>query len=352
MATLNKKNEIYTSKIKGYLWGLAAAWTIVIALSLAWNVVHMKQQLLELARIEARVAFTKDVIYRRWNALHGGVYVPQTQITPGNPYLADILDRDITTPSGKRLTLMNPAYMTRQSHELMQKEQGLKGHITSLNPIRPENAADAWETTALKTFEQGNVETSSLDWIDGNEYMRLMRPLVTEKSCLQCHARQGYREGNIRGGISAAVPMEPLRTIEQSNIIRIFSAHAFLWFVGLIGLRIGALQLLRSEHERLQAAAELVESNIKLKEENTERKKAEEVREKLVHELQEALAQVKQLSGFLPICASCKKIRDDKGYWNQIETYISNHSEAEFSHGLCPDCAQKYTEEIHKKLRK
>jgi hypothetical protein len=66
---------------------------------------------------------------------------------------------------------------------------------------------------------------------------------------------------------------------------------------------------------------------------------------KVIAELQDALAKVKTLSGFLPICASCKKIRDDKGYWNQIEAYISEHTEAEFSHGICPECAEKmYTE--------
>jgi len=59
-------------------------------------------------------------------------------------------------------------------------------------------------------------------------------------------------------------------------------------------------------------------------------------------ELEKALEKVNVLSGFLPICASCKKIRDDKGYWNLLEDYISNHSEAEFSHGICPDCIMKY----------
>jgi AmiR/NasT family two-component response regulator len=58
-------------------------------------------------------------------------------------------------------------------------------------------------------------------------------------------------------------------------------------------------------------------------------------------ELQEALAKVKTLSGLLPICASCKKIRDDQGYWRQIEEYIRDHSEADFSHGICPDCKKK-----------
>ncbi len=71
------------------------------------------------------------------------------------------------------------------------------------------------------------------------------------------------------------------------------------------------------------------------------RKKTEEEREKLIKDLTEAMAEVKTLSGLLPICASCKKIRDDKGYWNQIEEYIRDHSEAEFSHSICPECAKK-----------
>jgi hypothetical protein len=63
-------------------------------------------------------------------------------------------------------------------------------------------------------------------------------------------------------------------------------------------------------------------------------------KEKLIGELKEALAKVKTLSGLLPICSSCKKIRDDKGYWNQIETYIRERSEADFTHGICPKCAK------------
>ena len=73
----------------------------------------------------------------------------------------------------------------------------------------------------------------------------------------------------------------------------------------------------------------------------TERKQAENERERLIYELKQALTKVKTLSGMLPICASCKKIRDDKGYWNQIETYIKNHSEADFTHSICPDCRSR-----------
>ncbi len=72
-----------------------------------------------------------------------------------------------------------------------------------------------------------------------------------------------------------------------------------------------------------------------------ERKTALRERERLIQELQEALATVKKLSGLLPICASCKRIRDDQGSWNQLEEYIHDHSEAVFSHGICPECAKK-----------
>ena len=78
----------------------------------------------------------------------------------------------------------------------------------------------------------------------------------------------------------------------------------------------------------------------------TERKLAEGEREKLIGDLRNALSKVKQLSGLLPICACCKKVRDDKGYWRQLEAYIRDHSEADFSHGICPECARKEYPEL------
>jgi FixJ family two-component response regulator len=105
-------------------------------------------------------------------------------------------------------------------------------------------------------------------------------------------------------------------------------------------------EALKKSHDELEQkvrerTAELVEANGALTAEVAQRKRAEEEREKLIRQLQAALAEVKTLSGLLPICASCKKIRDDKGYWSQIEEYIRRHSDAEFTHGLCPDCAEK-----------
>lgn len=74
----------------------------------------------------------------------------------------------------------------------------------------------------------------------------------------------------------------------------------------------------------------------------SEQKRADEERQQLIKKLSDALRQVKTLNGLLPICASCKRIRDDKGYWQQVETYICSHSNASFTHGICPECVQKF----------
>jgi hypothetical protein len=86
-----------------------------------------------------------------------------------------------------------------------------------------------------------------------------------------------------------------------------------------------------------------IEMELSLAQEEIERRKqAEAERDKVIEELKKAISEVKTLRGFLPICCICKNIRDDQGYWNQIESYIRDHSEAEFTHGLCPECAQKH----------
>lgn len=109
-----------------------------------------------------------------------------------------------------------------------------------------------------------------------------------------------------------------------------------------------ALQKSYNELERRveERTADLARANDKLKRQIVERRKAEKEKEDLIIDLKKALGEVKKLGGLLPICASCKKIRDDKGYWNQLEDYIRKHSEAEFSHSVCPECARKLYPEL------
>ena len=241
--------------------------TALLGASLAWNVSQIRDRTLDGALIQARVAYEKDIVFRRWNNQHGGIYV-DARVTPPNPYLADTPERDITTPSGKPLTLVNPAYMTRQIYELEAKVSGLHGHITSLEPMREQNAPDPWEREALEAFTRGVDEVHGVQSMEGAEHMRLMRPLITEAGCLSCHHERGYELGKPWGGISVSVPMRELRTIEWKGILTVIIAHLALWLVGIAGVAVGGRSLLaserslrRAEEEARTAAQRLGESN-------------------------------------------------------------------------------------------
>jgi diguanylate cyclase (GGDEF)-like protein len=152
--------------------------------------------------------------------------------------------------------------MTRQVNELTMEMGDFQGHITSLNPIRPENRPDPWETDALKKFERGTKESVSIEMTSGKEYFRFMRPFVTEKACLKCHAIQGYKEGDIRGGISVSIPMEPLRAIERSRMVELTIAHGFLWMIGLVGIGAGTKRLRNQTLLREKLEEELLSLSI------------------------------------------------------------------------------------------
>ncbi len=252
------KTKAQPIRLKKYFWAAVGVWTAVIAAVFVWNYVQLRPGILDMARIEARTSFEKDVFYRKWNAMHGGVYVPVTENTPPNPYLSHVPERDINTLSGRSLTLINPAYMTRQVHELTEGGFKNKGHITSLNPLNPHNAADPWEREALKALHRGATEVSSVIEIKGEAHMRLMRACITEKECLKCHAAQGYKEGDIRGGISVSVPLSSYFRIERQNMIASFVGYGLLLLLGLVGLGWVTWRLEQSMHKR-----HLVEEQIK-----------------------------------------------------------------------------------------
>jgi len=240
-------------------------WTLLIALSLWWNTSHIHRTIRELALVSARAAFEKDLLYRQWATLHGGVYVPVSEKTPPNPYLAGIPERDITTPSGRPLTLMNPAYMTRQVHELGQDLHQPSGHITSLKPIRPENTPDQWERQALETFERGAAEVSSVESMEGWPSLRFMRPLKVTAGCLKCHASQGYKEGDIRGGISVAVFLKDYEDLAQPHQREELLAHGTLWALGLLSFGLGTRQIQKRRRERDQAQVALRKSETRFR---------------------------------------------------------------------------------------
>ncbi|MDR0577770.1 MAG: response regulator [Candidatus Accumulibacter sp.] len=265
--------------MSAYIIAVLAFWTLCVGVSFWINIDRTHRYVEEAARLRARTAFEKDIAYRRWNSHLGGVYAKVTEITPPNPYLAWNLDRDIKGPKGETLTMVNPAYMTRIVHELGQPSSGIIGHITSKKPIRPGNKADPWESKALTLLEgdQGLKEFSELQMMDGKPYLRLIGPLVTEESCLACHASQGYKVGEQRGGISVSVPMTPFLTQAHSTVVFLGASHLGLWLFGVVCSCVGGRRLTTYLRERDQAEGQLRDLTQEL-EERVERRTQDVVR--------------------------------------------------------------------------
>ena len=206
---------------------ISAIWILLIAISCTWNIVSSAEANRDLAVETSRRLFEQIVITRAWNAGHGGVYVPVTEDTQPNEYLDDPM-REIIIDENLTLTKINPAFMTRQVSEASSETQGVRFRITSLNPIRPDNKPTDLEAEALHEFDRGVGEFHRTLGGGKEREFFYMAPLITEASCLPCHAQQGYVVGNIRGGISVIQPL-PVDS-QAATIIVLFSV------VGVIGL--------------------------------------------------------------------------------------------------------------------
>lgn len=235
----NRDMEKDNKRINYLFVSFIAGLTILLGSSLFSEIKDEFRLADEYALIEGKASYNKDLLYRRWASIHGGVYVPMTGATPPNPALSHIPDRDITSEYGVKLTLVNPAYMTRQVHEISGGQYGVKGHITSLNPIRSENRPDEWETRALHLFESGESEYSSVENIDGMKHLRFMRAMTVEQNCLKCHAAQGYKVGDIRGGISVSVPMDLYDKIAARHIKKLIAKYSLVYAVILLFVGLG-----------------------------------------------------------------------------------------------------------------
>ncbi|MFC1841256.1 ATP-binding protein [Thermodesulfobacteriota bacterium] len=201
---------------------LTILWFIIVMVSAMANIYLADDHAETIAIEQARTMFNQIVLTRNWNALHGGVYVPITKSTQPNIYLKSN-ERDVVTRQGTKLTMINPAFMTRQLSELATEAKGVQFHITSLNPIRPENAPAKWENAALESFEQGCKEIAEFLYKEGLH--RYMAPLYTTKGCLKCHIDQGYKLGDIRGGISITHHVREILTNRGDMIIMTILVH-------------------------------------------------------------------------------------------------------------------------------
>jgi len=199
-----------------------------------------------------RAYFQNIVLTRSWNALYGGVFVEKKDGMKSNPYLEN---PDIHTVDGKVYTKKNPALMTREISEMADREGLFRFHITSLNPLNPNNKADPFETQSLKMFNLGEKENSITVKEKNKSFFRYMAPLLVKASCLNCHAKQGYKIGDIRGGISVTMDVTDTRkTVQFQNFV--ITALSILTAVFLLGI---IFFFVRKLNRRLSEAYERIE---------------------------------------------------------------------------------------------
>lgn len=256
-ALLNDSQK--NKNVKNIFILILVAWSIIVSASFFWNMFNEQQQTMRLAHKDAIANFNKDQAFRLWASSHGGVYVPVTEKTPPNKHLSHLKERDISTPSGKQLTLMNPAYMVRQMMDDYSQLYGIKGRIVSTKPFNKNNTPDSWEHKALKHFEQGSKEITEISTIDDIPYLRIIRPMVTQKGCLKCHGFQGYQVDDIRGGVGVSISLQPYFDEQQISIIKFFISHALIWLIGLAGISIFYIRTKENAQREAHTQTELLQ---------------------------------------------------------------------------------------------
>ncbi|MCB1850576.1 MAG: EAL domain-containing protein [Gammaproteobacteria bacterium] len=253
--TSNKKltSNYFVTDLGIIGWLFVAVWSGVLALILYLDYQRGRATVQEIALTQAHAHHNKDLAFRQWATSHGRIYLPQSELVMPDEILAHIPDRDIVTPGGQALTLINPAAIVRQLNERYGALYGVAGHITSLSPIRVENSPDPWEREALQQLAGGVDEVMEVTPINGEPFLRLMRPVRTEPGCLLCHNASNMQVNGIAGGVGVAIPLGELMTKERARFLTDFLSISILWIGGLALLAYTFRQLIHNQRKRTEA---------------------------------------------------------------------------------------------------
>jgi len=240
-------------------------WTALIAGSLTWNTMMAEENIMSRAYGEARTFINKDTTFRLWGNSHGGVYVPVSDKQQPIKWLENIPNRDVVLPNGQMLTLVNPTAMLRQLSEKYTELFNVQGRLTSLKPLNKENAPDEWEITQLTKFKSGKVtESWDTDYIKGVPNLRYLRAMKIEVGCLQCHSSQGYKIGDIGGGIGVRLPLDEHYQLINRSRKNLLITHTLLWGLGAIGILLYSNIFSSRSRERLNREKEREKEEEKL----------------------------------------------------------------------------------------
>ncbi len=212
-------------------------WTALIGFSAFWNLRNSEQQIMNLAYTEARANLNKDLSFRRWATLHGGVYVPVTDTQQSVPWLSHVPGRDVQTTEGRQLTLLNPASVLRQIMDFYAADYGVRGRIIGLRQLNPGNAPDDWERQELEKFTRGEAsEVWAINAVDGKPHLRYLRAMYMEPGCEKCHGILGYKTGDMRGATGLNLPLDNYLAQIAAARSGLGFTHVAIWLIGLVGI--------------------------------------------------------------------------------------------------------------------
>lgn len=204
---------------------------ISITIIFYWMFHSSKKAIFNQVDAQARALLQQIVITRQWIADQGGLYIQKGNGIKSHPLLSHF---DITDTKGTSYAFRNPAVVTRELSEYSEKAKLYRFHLTSLKLKNPANAPSDFERNALLAFDKSGFDESKdgmarIAEENGRLVYHRIIPLQTKKACLKCHADQGYKEGDIRGGISVTIPMdETVKAIHKSKIFLVFSGTIFI----------------------------------------------------------------------------------------------------------------------------
>ncbi len=233
-------------------------WSALAAFSLYFTLGASFDRAETYARRQAEAVACRDIAFHMWNAAMGGVYVP---LHPEDKleYHPGVTKAVLETPDG-RLKKIHPPLMARQGQAFDRSGLGITATTVGLDEFRPAGRPDAWEIRQLRLLQKDpGLDVAERMLFNGEEQMRIIRPLLVEESCLGCHARSGFRLGAVAGGVSVAVPLAPFLSLGEQSVRNAGLAHLALWLSGAAGIVVTSAGLRVCIRERDKAERELRE---------------------------------------------------------------------------------------------
>ena len=232
-------------------------WTLAIGISLSWNWHHLERAVLEQAQSQAKAALDTQAAVRRFVSQTGGIYVDTARGVSPNPHLAHLPERDIVTPSGHRLTLVNSSYLIRLIDEIGATGTVVRVRSTALKPLSPDNRPDPWERRALSRLQEGASHWGEVVTENGKQWWREARIRIATPACLGCHKSQNIQPGEMLGALSVRVPLAPLQAAMTPQWQSLWASHGLFWLVGCVVILWTLFMIHRWRRERLRMERKL-----------------------------------------------------------------------------------------------